>query len=68
MDALQTAAQWILAHVPDLIQVAALIVAAAAAIAALTPTPDDDSMVAKIKKVVDWLGLNFGHAKNAGPK
>ncbi len=39
-------------------------VAAAAAIAALTPSPKDDSLVGKLRKVVDFLGLNWGFAKN----
>lgn len=39
-------------------------VAAAAAIAALTPSPKDDSMVSKLRKVIDFLGLNWGFAKN----
>jgi hypothetical protein len=37
---------------------------AAAAVAALTPNPKDDSWVAKIRKVIDILGWNFGFAKN----
>jgi len=40
------------------------IVAAASAIAALTPTPTDDSFVAKAYKIVDWLALNVGKAKD----
>ena len=39
-------------------------IAAAAAIAALTPSPKDDSLVAKLRKVIDFLGLNWGFAKN----
>jgi len=40
------------------------VVAAASAIAALTPTPTDDSLVAKAYKIVDWLALNVGKAKD----
>ena len=40
------------------------IVTAASAIAALTPTPKDDTIVAKVYKIVDWLALNVGKAKN----
>ena len=40
------------------------VVAAAAAIAALTPSPKDNSLIGKIRKVVDFLGLNWGFAKN----
>jgi hypothetical protein len=38
-------------------------VTAASAIAALTPTPADDTLVGKLYKIVDWLALNFGRAK-----
>ncbi len=39
-------------------------IAAAAAIAALTPSPKDDSLVGKLRKLIDFLGLNWGNAKN----
>ncbi len=39
-------------------------VTAAAAMAAITPSPKDDSWIAKIRKVVDILGWNWGFAKN----
>jgi|TARA_R110002153_G_scaffold157997_1_gene310039 hypothetical protein len=40
------------------------IVAAASAVASLTPTPKDDGLVAKAYKIVDWLALNIGKAKD----
>jgi hypothetical protein len=40
------------------------VVAAASAIAAITPTPTDDSIAAKAYKIVDWLALNIGKAKD----
>tara|TARA_R100000995_G_scaffold84414_1_gene63010 strand:- start:1641 stop:1829 length:189 start_codon:yes stop_codon:yes gene_type:complete len=40
------------------------IVAAASALCALTPTPKDDTIVRKIYKVVEWLALNVGKAKD----
>jgi hypothetical protein len=40
------------------------IVAAASAVAALTPTPSDDAFIAKAYKVIDWLALNIGKAKD----
>jgi hypothetical protein len=55
---------WIITNASDLIGVATTIVAAASAVAALTPTPKDDTWVAKIYKVVDWLALNVGKAKD----
>jgi uncharacterized glyoxalase superfamily protein PhnB len=39
-------------------------VTAAAAMAALTPNPKDDSWVAKIRKVIDIFGWNWGFAAN----
>lgn len=41
-----------------------LVISLCAAIAAVTPTPKDDTIVAKIMKVVNVLGLNVGNAKN----
>jgi len=54
----------IAAHIPEILEICTLVVALAAAIAALTPTPKDDGIVKKIRKVVDFLALNFGNAKN----
>ncbi len=39
------------------------LVAAASAVAALTPTPKDDALFKKLYKIVDWLALNIGKAK-----
>lgn len=36
-------------------------------IAAMTPTPRDDAVFAKLYKVVDFLALNFGRAKELPP-
>ena len=47
-----------------LISTATAIVAAASAIASLTPTPKDDTVVGKLYKIVDWLALNIGKAKD----
>lgn len=41
-------------------------VALASAIAALTPTPSDDTVVGKLYKLIDWLALNIGKAKETG--
>jgi hypothetical protein len=54
----------VLNYIPDAIQVLTLIVTAAAIVAAATKTPKDDTVVKKIRKVVDFLALNFGGAKN----
>ena len=42
--------------------------AAASAFAALTPTPAGNSFIGKMYKVVDWLALNIGKAKDTGKK
>ena len=51
-------------YIPEILQIATLVIALAAAIAALTPSPKDDGIVKKIRKFVDYLALNFGNAKN----
>jgi len=54
----------LMASVPAWISAISLLVAGAAAIAALTPTPKDDAILARIRKIVDMLALNVGNAKN----
>tara|TARA_A100001011_G_C13744684_1_gene608861 strand:+ start:395 stop:571 length:177 start_codon:yes stop_codon:yes gene_type:complete len=52
--------QWIIVFVkiiPWLVFVASLV-------AALTPTPIDDNWVKKAYKVLDWVALNVGKAKD----
>lgn len=44
------------------------VVGIASAIAALTPTPKDDTFLAKVRKAVDLVALNVKHAKNESPK
>ena len=51
-------------NIQDYIEIASMVVAIAAAISAVTPTKKDDSIMAKVMKVVDVLGLNVGNAKN----
>lgn len=55
---------YLLANAESIIVALTAIVAAASAVAALTPTPSDDSFVAKAYKIVDWLALNVGKAKD----
>jgi len=50
--------------IPDILLIASMIVTLAGAVAALTPTPKDDGIVKILRKVVDFLALNFGNAKN----
>ncbi len=52
--------------VVEFLQYASAIVTAASAIAAVTPTPRDDQSIAKLYKIVDFLALNIGKAKETG--
>lgn len=47
----------------EYIEVALAIHAAASAICALTPTPKDDEILRKAYKVLEFLALNIGRAK-----
>ena len=55
---------WISSHLGELVAILTGAVTVASAIAALTPTPKDDNVVGKVYKVIDWLALNVGKAKN----
>ena len=55
---------YLVSNADDILLALSAVVAAASAIAALTPTPTDDSLVAKAYKIVDWLALNVGKAKD----
>ena len=46
------------------VQVIPWLVMGASLIAALTPTPIDDGLVKKAYKVLDWVALNVGKAKD----
>ena len=49
---------------PVVVDVVSKVVAGAAVIAAVTPTPKDDNVLSKIRKVLDFLAFNFGSARN----
>ena len=55
---------YLAANVDSILFAVSAIVAAASAVAALTPTPKDDALAAKAYKVIDWLALNVGKAKD----
>ena len=66
MEKVMAIYQWVLANSGTIITTATAIVAAASAIAALTPTPKDDGIIKKAYKLIDWLALNVGKAKETG--
>jgi len=55
---------YLVANVDSLLFAVSAVVAAASAVAALTPTPKDDAVASKAYKVLDWLALNIGKAKD----
>ncbi len=55
---------WVLDHSTEIIAILTGVVTVASAVAALTPTPKDDNIVGKVYKLVDWLALNVGKAKD----
>ena len=55
---------YLLENKEELLKLAASVVALASVVAALTPTPKDDTWVGKAYKIVDWLALNGGKAKD----
>jgi|TARA_B110000908_G_C10197995_1_gene423917 hypothetical protein len=55
---------YLLNNADNILVVLTAVVSSASAIAAITPTPTDNSWVAKAYKVLDWLALNVGKAKD----
>lgn len=55
---------YLVSNVDSILFAVSAVVAAASAVAALTPTPKDDSIVAKAYRVLDWVALNVGKAKD----
>lgn len=55
----------LLENLPEYLTIASSVVGTAALIAAATPTPKDDGIVRMLTKVINFLGANFGKAKNA---
>lgn len=54
--------EYIVNHAGDLLAIASGVVSVASLVAALTPTPADDSVIARLRKLVDVLALNIGNA------
>lgn len=56
---------WTTEHWDDIMLVALAACGIAAQIAAWTPSPKDDSILAKVRAVLDIFAGNYGNAKNA---
>lgn len=54
---------YVVGNIDTILATITAIVAAASSVAALTPTPKDDALFGKVYKIVDWLALNVGKAK-----
>ena len=48
--------------ISQIIDVGSKVIAAASALTAMTPTTKDDTVLAWIKKALNFLALNFAHA------
>ena len=55
---------WVISHGLEIITAVSFVISAAAIIAAWTPTPRDDAAIAWVRKIIDFLGQNYGNAKN----
>lgn len=55
----------IVAHMADIWLLVTTTVAIASGVAALTPTPTDDAILLKVRKILDVVALNVANAKNA---
>lgn len=64
MEMIKVVFDYVMQNSVELVAILGSIVACASMIAALTPTPKDDAWVAKVYKIVDWLALNVGKAKD----
>ena len=58
----------IMLHKAEIIEAVMGIVVVASVIVAGTKTPDPNTVMGKIYKVVEWASLTFGNAKQTGDK
>lgn len=54
----------LLPHLYTLLQILFAFHAFACLVTVLTPTPKDDDLLAKLYKVIDFIALNVGYAKD----
>ena len=57
------AIKWISANIETVIAIVTAAVTLASLVASVTPTPKDNTVIAKLYRVIDLLALNIGHAK-----
>lgn len=67
MDYLALATDALANLFPPFLDAAFAVIALASAVSALTPTPRDDALVGRAYKIIEWLALNVGHAKEVAP-
>ena len=65
MDTLMSFASTFFTRLPEWIAALLAVVGGASAVAALTPTPRDDRLLTSVKRFLNLLALNVGHARNA---
>ena len=65
MDDVMWALDGLFAAVPHWAHAAIVIVAAASAVTALTPSPADDAFLGKVRRLIEVVALNVGHARPA---
>lgn len=58
--------EFISLHGETLLLFASGLVSAASALAALTPTPKDDGIALLLRRLLDLIALNIGHAGRGG--
>ena len=56
----------VVANWPKIVAIVTTVVTAASAICAVTGTPDPNTKLGKAYKVLEWLALNIGKAKDKG--
>lgn len=54
-------------NIPRWLDAALAVVGAASAITALTPAPGDDRFLGKLRRALEIVALNIGHASPAPP-
>jgi len=53
-----------LVRLQEYYMIASAVIGTAAMIAAITPSPRDNQVVGVLRRIIDFIGFNFGFAKN----